>query len=408
MNNEVHKKKLESSLSEMLKRIDALPILPKNKILLYQRYILSKLSWHFTVASLSKTWVVKNLDNVVIRFIRQWLDLPISATLSGIILPQNQFGLNLQLPSVKFFQCQNVLRTSLKSSQNDAIVSLWKNTSSSMNLQYDSYKNTKHILQVVRLEHKEKLKSQLPSQGFIISFLLDHSLVTLNSLWSSTQSKLPKNIFNFTVRYLNNTLANRTNLHKWKLSPSPDCSVCLHPESLLHVVSGCKSYLEDGRYTWRHNSALHFVASTLQCIKNSTLYVDLPGFLSPCILTGDLLRPDLLLCIGTATIYIVELTVGFETNITTNADRKRNKYLQLTHDLSSKYRNTKFINLSISSIGIFGKSCKSFIEMRNDLGIEKQHLNYILSKITAIIIRSTYYIFCMRNKSWTNPDLLTY
>ena len=408
MNNEAHKEKLESSLSEMLKRIDALPILPKNKILLYQRYILSKLSWHFTVASLSKTWVIQNLDNVVIRFIRQWLDLPISATLSGIILPQNQFGLNLQLPSIKFFQCQNVLRTSLKSSQNDAIVSLWKNTSSSMNLQYDSYKNTKHVLQVVRQEHKEKLRSQLPSQGFIISFLLDHSLVALNSLWSSTQSKLPKNIFNFTVRYLNNTLASRTNLHKWKLSPSPDCSVCLHPESLLHVISGCKSYLEDGRYTWRHNSALHFVASTLQCIKNSTLYVDLPGFLSPCILTGDLLRPDLLLCIGTDTIYIVELTVGFETNITTNADRKRNKYLQLTRDLSSKYRYTKFINLSMSSIGIFGKSCKSFIEMCNDLGIEKQHLNYILSKITAIIIRSTYYIFCMRNKSWTNPDLLTY
>ena len=44
MNNEAHKEKLESSHSEMLKRIDALPILPKNNILLYQRFILSKLS----------------------------------------------------------------------------------------------------------------------------------------------------------------------------------------------------------------------------------------------------------------------------------------------------------------------------------------------------------------------------
>ena len=219
------------------------------KILLYQRFILSKLSWHFTVAPLSQKWVIQRLDNVVIRFIHQWLVFPISATLSGIILPQNHFGLNLQLLSVQFLQCQNVLRTSVKSSQNDAIVSLLNNTSYSMNLQCDSYKNTKHVLQVVRLEHNEKLKSQLPSQGFIISVLLDHSLETLNSLWSSTQSKLPKNIFNFTVRYLNNTLANRTNLHKWKLSLSPDCSVCVHAESLLHVVSGCKSYLEDGRYT---------------------------------------------------------------------------------------------------------------------------------------------------------------
>ena len=159
-----------------------------------------------------------------------------------------------------------------------------------MNLQYGSYKNTKHVLQVVHLEQKEKLKFQLPSQGFIISFLLDHSLLTLNSLWSSTQSKPPKNICKFTVRYLNNMLVYRTNLHKWKLSLSPDYSVCLHPESLLHVVAGCKYYLEDGRYTWTHNSALHFVASTLRCTKNYNLYVDPPGFLSPCNLTGDLRR----------------------------------------------------------------------------------------------------------------------
>ena len=184
-----------------------------------------------------------------------------------------------------------------------------------MNVQYDSYKNTKHVLKMIRQEHTEKLKIQLPSQGFIISFLVDHSLTTLNSLWLSVQSKLPKNIFNFTVRYLNNTLANRTNLHKWKLSLSPDCSFCLHPESLLHIVAGLKSYLEDGRYTWRHNSLLRSTVSSLQCIKHSTLYADLPGFASPCIVTGDILRPEMLLSIGNDTLYIIELTVGFETNI---------------------------------------------------------------------------------------------
>ena len=102
MGNEILKEKLKFSLSDMLCRIDALLVLPKNKILLYQRYILSKFSWHFTVATLSKTWVIQHLDNVASRFVRQWLDLPSSATLSGISLPNNQFGLNLQPPSVKF------------------------------------------------------------------------------------------------------------------------------------------------------------------------------------------------------------------------------------------------------------------------------------------------------------------
>ena len=161
----------------------------------------------------------------------------------------NQFGLNLQLPSVKFIQCQTILRNSLRSSKSDNIKSSWKSTSCSMNVQYDSYKNTKQILKAVRQQHTEKQRSQLTSQGFIISFLLEHSMKSLNSLWSSAQSNLPKNIVNFSIRYLNNTLANRVNLYKWKLSQSSDCSFCLCPESLLHVVSGCKSYLEEGRYT---------------------------------------------------------------------------------------------------------------------------------------------------------------
>ena len=166
-------------------------------------------------------------------------------------------------------------------------LSLWMNTSHSVKVQYDSYKNTKHALKMVRQEQTDKLNSQLPSQGFIISFLLDHSLTTLASIWFSVQGKLPKNILNFTVRYQNNTLATRINLHKWKLSPSPDCSFCLHPEPFLHIVAGCMSYLEGGHYTWRHNSASHFIASPLQCMKHSTVYAHLPGYDSPCTVTGD-------------------------------------------------------------------------------------------------------------------------
>ena len=367
---------------------------------------LPKNIFNFSIRYLSNT--LANLDSITIRFIRQWLDLPISATLSGIILPCNQFGLNLQLPSVKFIQCQTVLRNALRSSKSDNIKSLWKSTSCSMNVQYDSYKNAKQVLKAVRQQHTEKLQSQLTSQGFIISFLLEHSMKSLNSLWSSAQSKLPKNIFNFSIRYLSNTLANGVNLYKWKLSQSSDSSFCLRPESLLYVVSGCKSYLEEGRYTWRHNSALHFVASTLQSVRYSSLYADLPGFLSPCIITGDQLRPDMLLSIGKSTLYMIELTVGFETNLNSNAERKHEKYHRLTRDLSSDFHNIKFINLSLSALGIFGKSCEPFIDMCKELEFDKHHIDVIVRKLSTIIIRSTYYIFCMRNKPWTNPDLLIY
>ena len=102
MSNQVHKDKLSSLFTELRKEIDSLPLHLKNKLLLYSRFVLSKVSWHFTVADLSKTWVTENLDNLVSKYIRQWLDLPISATLSGIILSKSQYGLNMILPSMKF------------------------------------------------------------------------------------------------------------------------------------------------------------------------------------------------------------------------------------------------------------------------------------------------------------------
>ena len=126
------------------------------------------------------------------------------------------------------------------------------------------------------------------------------------------QSRMPKNIYNFTNRYLNNSLATRNNLAKWNIAQSSDCSFCQLPETLLHVVAGCKSYLEEGRYTWRHNSALQILAEYFKTIPESSLYADLSGFLSPSLIPGAALRPDLLLLTTNNRRFILELTVGSE------------------------------------------------------------------------------------------------
>ena len=236
----------------------------------------------------------------------------------------------------------------------------------------------------------------------------DHSLKKLNSLWSKTQSKLPTNIFNFTIKYLNNSPATRKNLYQWNLSSTSDCSSCFQPESFLHVVAGCKTYLDQGRFTWRHNSAVNFLAQIFQAIRPSKLYVDLPAYLSPCIVTGDSLRPDLLLISPNNCLYILKLAVGFETNLNNNSHRKEEKYRPLLKDLNCDHRQVQFVNLSMSCLGIFGQSSDSFLEMCKRIGIEQSNLNYILTKISPTIIRTAYCIFCSRNKPWSNPGLLSY
>ena len=405
MSDEQHKSELISLVEELMADIDSKPIHPKNKILLYSRYLLSKLSWHFTVSSLAKTWVIENIDSKVNSYIRKWLDIPISGTLSTVSLTRNKFGLNICPPSVKFIQCQTVLRKALKTSPNDSINELWKATSNSKNIQYDVYNSTKQVLKDFRSGQEDKLHNQLTCQGSFFTNITNFSLSQLTKIWSASQSNLPKNIFNFTVRYINNSLPTRQNLIRWGLSPTSDCSKCLAPETLLHVVAGCQSYLE--RFTWRHDSILHFLATSLQTVSGSSLYVDLPGYKSPSIVTGDTYRPDLLLSTSTGVLYVVELTVGFESNLQKNVERKKSKYKELIREQNEHFNRVKFVNLSISSLGVFAKECSSFIEMLNDLDFQKHHRNYCIRKMTTIAIRTTYYIFCCRNKEWMNPELLT-
>ena len=183
-----------------------------------------------------------------------------------------------------------------------------------------------------------------------MSSILKLSNIKVRGLWSTVKQNMPKNIFNFMINYLNNTLPTRENLHKWPRSDSASGSFCLHPETLQHVVLSCHSYLVDGRYTWYHNSLLLFLARSFYYLQNCMLYADLPFFPSPSLVIGDSLRPDLALISPDNILYLLELTVGFEPNIESKSNRKAAKYQPLLHDLHSNYRSIYFINLSMSAL----------------------------------------------------------
>ena len=97
------------------------------------------------------------------------------------------------------------------------------------------------------------------------------------------------------------------------------------------------------------------------------MYADLPSFPSPSSITGDSLRPDLVLVLNSTTVYLLDLTVGFDSNIKINSERKSDKYRPLILAPQEKYCDVQFINLSMSALGIFGRSSNSFSSMLNDL-----------------------------------------
>ena len=108
-------------MDTILAQIDQLPLHPKYKVLLYSRHLRSKISWHFAVADLSKTWVSENLNNSVASLVRRWLEFPLRGTLTNVFFTKAKFGLSLYPQSIKLSQCQTVARNALKCSPNEDI-----------------------------------------------------------------------------------------------------------------------------------------------------------------------------------------------------------------------------------------------------------------------------------------------
>ena len=133
------------------------------------------------------------------------------------MLSKEKLGLNIIEPSTKFVQCQTVLRKKLKDSPNEDIRQIHQLTSSGMNVQYDSFKNTREITKQIRDEKKVHIE-QPSLQGANIQSIWNQSLEKVRKMWPTIQARLPKNIYHFTVRYMNNTLPNKSNLKLWGLT----------------------------------------------------------------------------------------------------------------------------------------------------------------------------------------------
>ena len=66
-----------------------------------------------------------------------------------------------------------------------------------------------------------------------------------------------------------------------------------------------------------------------------------------------------------------------------------------------------FINLFMGASGVMSSSCNSLLSLLHELQFDKIITKIIILEAMNISIRSSYYIFCRRNKPWTNPELLT-
>ena len=117
------------------------------------------------------------------------------------------------------------------------------------------------------------------------------------------------------------TLPTPMSLAQWNIIVCPVCPLCCSNQPTTnHILTGCFTALDQGRYTWRHDSVLQVFVHGLQ--KNLPprykLYADLPGHLASTSLPSTIppsfssssssSRPDIVL-ISDDGIILLELSV---------------------------------------------------------------------------------------------------
>ena len=140
-----------------------------------------------------------------------------------------------------------------------------------------------------------------------------------------------------------------------------------------------------------------FLLNIYKTIKSQGLqaFVDIEGYPNLSIITGNEHRPDFAI-VKDDNLLLLELIVGFERNIKKYFDRKAKRYEQLLTKLSNNYK-VYHVNLSLSATGMTGKDSLIMTAMGN-FDLSKETLNFIVNRTINVCIRTTYYIFCMRNK----------
>ena len=184
-------------------------------------------------------------------------------------------------------------------------------------------------------------------------------------LWKRLMYGLPKKQLSL-LHAGCDTLPTPMDLARWNIITSPKCALCQASQPTTnHILTGCPIALDQGRYTWRHDSVLQVLVHGLQQHSPDSIklyYADLPGYLASVCppntiqtdLSSTLSRPDLVL-VSNNSICLFELTIptNIQQHLLAARARKEDRYSCLQYDLQLSGLSVNLISIEIGCLGHF-------------------------------------------------------
>ena len=226
---------------------------------------------------------------------------------------------------------------------------------------------------------------------------------------------MPRGVMAFAMRLSTNSLPSPDNLKRWGKRRISTCPLCSNTGTLEHIINFCSVALNQGRYTWRHDSVLQHMYNGMveQKPDNLEIFVDLPNLdfngstIPPDILTTTQ-RPDIvILNRAEKKIFLLELTCSLEQNADTANAYKTTKYTPLKADLEAKGLSVSLVPFEVGSRGHISKENKMrliTVFVKNGLKLNVHKLVKQISKISLLCTFSIFHAF--QQPTWRDPPFL--
>ena len=223
--------------------------------------------------------------------------------------------------------------------------------------------------------------------------------------WATAVSTVPNRVMKFSLNAVCDTLPHRSNLKKWGRLLSDTCPLCKEGrQTLSHILNNCQKALSLRRYTIRHDAVLKTIFQSIRdhLPDQYSCTVDLPehGYNFPLhIYPNNDLRPDIVLWNTVQKhVWIIELTVCYESNVNEARQRKKMKYAELVQGIKSVGYRCVFYPIQVGSRGYI--DIESFLPIKNLLGLTTRTFCSVLVNSAVAAITHSEQIWQYRNTSF--------
>ena len=227
-------------------------------------------------------------------------------------------------------------------------------------------------------------------------------------------NNIPQGILKFAMNAGLNTLPTFDNLKRLGKRVNDRCPFCRNIQTLLHVLSNCSVSLEQGRYTWRHDSVLNSIIDIVRPALGPSfkLFSDMPGYeapsggtIPPHVLVTNL-RPDIFIVSESLQRAIVfELTCPWDSNVSRSHTYKEEKYAPLVADLSQRFTVFHF-SVEVSVRGQISKENQSRIKafLFRCCDSPGKLSGKVVKCSSKVALLASFSIFCARKEpAWLSP-----